>query len=285
MKNLKNISDYHTHSQLCHHAEGNLEDYIKTAIEIGLCEIGFCDHFPYEFLRDLGEIPYKEYSMSLEEIPNYLKEAKTLREKYKNQIDVKIGFEIDFMIDQEDILNDKIKGYKSRLDFIFGSVHILSGEKGKWCFDDNRFLKEYKNYGVDSVYLQYFEKLLKMIESKKFDFDVVGHFDLPKKFNKFPKNSELIYDKALKILEDIKKNDLVVEINTSGYRKDVNKQYPSWNLIKEIYNLDIPILLGSDAHHPSEVGYKFKEVLPELKKIGFNQLIRFTKRKKEYIDF
>lgn len=283
--NLKNISDYHTHNSRCNHAEGNLEDYIKAAIDIGLAEIGFCDHFPYEFLRDLGEIPIGDYAMPLEEIPNYLKEAEALRDKYKNQISVKIGFEVDFMIDQEVILIEKIKEYKDHLDFIFGSVHILSGENGKWCFDDNRFLKEYSDFGVDNVYLQYYTKLENMINSKKFDFDVVSHLDLPKKFNNFPENREIISDKVNKLLDLIKKRDLVVEINTGGYRKDVEEQYPSWDILSKIYSLDIPIVLGSDAHQPSEVAYNFKGCLTELKKIGFSQLVRFSKRKKEYIDF
>jgi len=283
--NLNNISDYHTHNFRCKHANGTLQDYLEAALKLGLGEIGFSDHFPYEFLKDLGRIPYKEYAMTLDEIPNYLKTAEDLREKYKKQIKVKIGFEIDFIVDQEDILNEILKNYLDQLDYIIGSVHILDGKDSKWCLDDKRFLEEYNYFGIDNVYLKYFQKLEKMILSNKYDFDIVAHFDLPKKFNKFPTNNDMIFEKAIKVLEFIKKKGMVVEINTSGFRKEVKEQYPSWDIIREMYNLDIPILLGSDAHLLTEVGYMFKEVLSELKKIGFNQLVRFTKRKKEDIDF
>jgi histidinol-phosphatase (PHP family) len=50
-------------------------------------------------------------------------------------------------------------------------------------------------------------------------------------------------------------------------------------------DLDIPILLGSDAHNPNEVGYKFKETTNLVKNIGYNQLAHFEKRKRTYIDF
>ena len=40
------FADYHTHTPLCRHAEGNPVDYAKRAIEIGLDEIGFSDHSP-----------------------------------------------------------------------------------------------------------------------------------------------------------------------------------------------------------------------------------------------
>jgi histidinol phosphatase-like PHP family hydrolase len=51
-----------------------------------------------------------------------------------------------------------------------------------------------------------------------------------------------------------------------------------------MYDLDIPTLLGSDAHQPKDVGYKFKETVKLLKKIGYNQLVHLRERKRSYID-
>ena len=77
---------------------------------------------------------------------------------------------------------------------------------------------------------------------------------------------------------------MTVEINTSGLRKEVKEQYPSVEIIREMYDLDIPILLGSDAHQPKEIAYKFKETTNLLKNVGYNQLSHFDKRKRSYID-
>ncbi len=51
-----------------------------------------------------------------------------------------------------------------------------------------------------------------------------------------------------------------------------------------MYELDIPILLGSDAHHPDELAYKFNELIKRIKKIGYNQLANFNKRKRAFIE-
>lgn len=279
--NLKNVSDYHTHNQLCRHAAGNLEDYVKAAIKIGLGEIGFCDHFPMYYLPE--NIPIDKYAMKMDEFPEYINEAERLKDKYNEQISVKLGIEVDYIKGQEVEISNALKKFSDKLDFVFGACHVLIGRLGAWCFDDPYFIKNYNIYGIDSIYEMYYDKLLHLVESDL--FDVVAHFDLPKKFNKFPKNLDRIFEKVIKVLKSIKRKEMVIEINTSGFRKDVKEQYPSWDIIREMYNLDIPILLGSDAHLLTEVGYMFKEVLSELKKIGFNQLVRFTKRKKEYIDF
>ena len=57
--------DYHTHTYLCNHATGTIEDYIRSAIKIGLVEIGISDHFPMELLPEHFHI----YAMTLNEFP------------------------------------------------------------------------------------------------------------------------------------------------------------------------------------------------------------------------
>jgi len=278
------MEDWHTHSSLCRHAEGSLEDYVKKAIDHDLKSIGFSDHFPYEFLKNIDNIPYQEYSMTLEEVEEYLSVAESLREKYKSQIQIKIGFELDYLINQEKALNEYLDKYISRLDYFLGSIHLLEGVKGSWCLDDERFMENYKAFGNDYVHVEYYQKMQKMLTSKEFDFDIVSHFDLPKKFNKLPTDTELIENEVDKTLELISKRELVVEVNTGGLRKDIKEQYPSEAIVSKMYELDIPILLGSDAHDPNEVGYEFKNIIKKLKNIGYAQLVSFDKRVKSFID-
>ena len=76
---------------------------------------------------------------------------------------------------------------------------------------------------------------------------------------------------------------LLVSRKTNG-RKEVKEQYPSEEIIKSIFDLDIPILLGSDAHHPSEIVFEFKKIINLLKDIGFTQLAKFDKRKRDHIN-
>jgi histidinol-phosphatase (PHP family) len=277
--------DWHTHNKLCRHAEGNIEDYIKEAITKGLDTIGISDHFPYEFYRNFERIPYQEYSMTLEEIYNYINTIEKLREKYKGKIIVRIAFEIDYILNQVDILNSNLKEIQNRLDYILGSLHVLYSDLGPWCFDDSRFLNEFDRYvSIDNIYLEYYNLQLKMIEDKNFDYDIVSHLDLPKKFGKIPENKEKIQNKVWQVLETIKRRNLVVEINTGGFRKEIGQQYPSIEIIEKMYELDIPILLGSDAHNPKEVGYRFNSMITILKEIGYSQLAHFGNRERIFID-
>ncbi len=281
------FEDWHTHNKMCHHAVGSIEDYIKKAIKLKLRTIGISDHFPYEYLENIERIPYEDYAITLPEIEKYLSTAEKLREKYKNDIIVRIGFEIDYFKNQEFKLNNYLVQIKKRLDYILGSIHILNffDGRGAWGFDDSRFREDYIYYGTDKVYLFYYDTLQKMLNSNEFDFNIVAHFDLPKKFNDILNNKEMILNEAMETLELIKKKkDIVMEINTGGLRKDCKEQYPSKEIIKEMYKLDISVLLGSDAHDPNEVAWEFKSVIKLLKEIGFNQLAHYNKRKITFIE-
>jgi len=280
------FQDWHTHNSMCHHAIGSLEDYVKKAIELDLDLIGISDHFPYDYLIGIDGVPIEDYAMILTETESYLSTIENLKEKYKEKINIKIGFEIDYIENQVERLNTHLSKMISRLDFILGSVHILFSENGPWAMDDKRFLEQYDSFGASSVFLLYYQTMQKMLNSTEFDFDIISHFDLPKKYNKSPsKNSkDLITNEISKTLDLIKKRDLTIEINTAGLRKPIKEQYPSKEILKKTYELDIPILLGSDAHDPNELAYEFKKMVKLLKKIGYNKLASFSQRKRSFID-
>ena len=280
---------WHTHNKLCKHAVGSIEDYIKVAIKFNLNVIGISDHFPYEFLASeiptLDQIPYEEYAMPLYDLDSYMLQLEKLRKKYIDQIQVRFAFEIDYFKHQDFMLNKYLRKYIAKLDYILGSVHVLFGKAGTFAFDDGRFLNKYKEYSVnDEIYIEYYNSLQDMIQSPTFELDIVTHFDLPKKFDRRAVDKEMVMEKAVETLELVKKHDLIIEINTSGLRKEVKEQYPSKDIIQKMYELDIPILLGSDAHQPNDVAYKFKETTKMLKSIGYNQLAHFKQRKRSFIE-
>ena len=282
--------DWHTHNSLCRHAVGSIEDYIRKAIQLNLNVIGVSDHFPYEYLSSeipsLKDIPYEGYAMPTNNLESYILQLDELKEKYMNQIHIRTAFEIDFFKHQDHILNKYLKGYLNKLDYILGSVHVLFGKAGVFAFDDGRFLNKYKEYdGNDEIYMEYYDSLQVMINSPTFELDIVTHFDLPKKFDKRIEDKDMIMGKVNETLELVKKHDLTIEINTSGLRKKVKEQYPHIDIIKKIFELGIPILLGSDAHKPEDVAYEFKNIAKMLKNIGFNQFAHFEKRKRSFVNF
>jgi histidinol-phosphatase (PHP family) len=283
------LEDWHTHNELCRHALGTCESYVKKAIEKKLTTIGLSDHFPYNYLASIlpsiNQIPYQEYAMQIDEVNSYLISLENLREKYCSQINIRMAFEIDFFKNQETRLNKYLKPFMPKLDYIIGSVHVLFSKLGIFAFDDRRFIEKYNFFNsIDDIYNLYLETLREMIQSNDFECDIIGHFDLPKKFNKFPENKDKVMKKVRDVLNLIKKRDLTIEINTSGLRRDVSEQYPSKDIIKEMYERGIPILLGSDAHHPDELAYEFIKIRELVKKIGYTHFAHFDKRKRIFVE-
>jgi len=253
--------DLHNHTPLCKHAKGEAEEFIKKAIEKGIKIYGFADHAPMEF-------DYK-YRMSFDEMENYEKEIKTLKEKYKDKIEILLGYEVDFtpMVDKR-VLERKV-------DYLIGSVHFLDN----WGFDNPEFIKEWDKRDVDDVYKEYFSKIEEMANSKF--FNIVGHIDLVKVFGHKPKTD--IKDLAKTAIKAIKNANMAVEINTAGLRKPVKEAYPSDELLDMILNENIDITLSSDAHSPEQVGYKINETIDKLKNLGVNELVYFKNKEKHKI--
>ena len=48
---------------------------------------------------------------------------------------------------------------------------------------------------------------------------------------------------------------------------------------------DIPLIISSDAHKPSEVGMNFEKAAKLAYEIGYNKTVRFNKRQRKEIPF
>ncbi|MHA1847366.1 MAG: histidinol-phosphatase, partial [Promethearchaeota archaeon] len=214
--------DHHVHTFRCHHATGHEEDYVKVAIQKGLPFIGFNDHFPMRYLPKT--IPVEKYAMELNEFPDYITELKRLRKKYDGKIDIKISTEVDFHAPSIDTIKEWLNPFLDDFDYIYGSVHVVDD----WAVDDHVFSEKWEEYDNNKVYEIYYENNIKMVKTGI--FNVVGHMDLPKKYNHFP--SKNIDPLISKFLDEVKKADAVVELNTAGLRKPVKEMYPSEHILK-----------------------------------------------------
>ena len=79
-------SDYHLHTDFSSDAKSSMEDMIKRAVELKSKDICFTDHYDYDnpYIDPNSLIDYNEYT----------KVYKILKEKYAEQIQVKLGIEI-----------------------------------------------------------------------------------------------------------------------------------------------------------------------------------------------
>ena len=85
----------HTHTFRCGHAEGKDEEYVLCAIKNGYKTLGFSDHIPLKF-EDGTESSFRVKMASVE---NYFSSLNALKEKYKDEIEIHIGFETEYYED------------------------------------------------------------------------------------------------------------------------------------------------------------------------------------------
>ncbi len=253
--------DLHNHTTLCNHAEGSIEEYIQKAIELGIEVYGFSEHAPMKNFED-------GYRLILDKKNFYEKTILDLQKKYKNQIQITLGYEVDYM--SGDYILETIKN--ADVDYLIGSVHYLD----KWGFDNPEFIGSYKNKNIDTIWEEYFEAVKAM--AKTGYFNIVGHLDLIKIFKFLPKKD--IKSIALESLKQIKKSNMVIEINCSGFRKPIGEQYPSRELLELAFELNIPITFGSDAHSVEHIGFKYEEAKQLALEIGYTSCIYFEKKEK-----
>lgn len=255
--------DYHVHTPLCHHAEGEPREYVQHAINQGLQEIGFSDHNPMPTQFD-------DWRMAPEDFSTYIAMIDSVRQEFPH-FPIRLGMECDFIPGYENHIRDLAA--RVPFDYLIGSVHYIQPD---WDVDNPKKLSQWSKYPTEQVWAMYFEAYARAADSKLFDF--LAHPDLVKKFGFLPKgNLKRFYSAALDAIAD---NKIAIEINTAGLRKDVKEMYPSREFLKEAFSRDIPILINSDAHQPSEVGMDFDQAFALAAEVGYRTLCRFEKRQR-----
>lgn len=116
-------TNYHTHTTRCHHATGSDEEFVLSAIKGGYQELGFSDHTPWKYRTNY----VSDIRMTPEELPEYIESLRSLREKYKSQISIKIGLECEYFPDYLHWLKEVIKEY--HLDYIIFGNHFFNTDE------------------------------------------------------------------------------------------------------------------------------------------------------------
>ena len=253
--------DYHMHTTLCKHATGSPADYKASALKLGIPELCFTDHCPEPSGYDA------KHRMTVEEVPVYHKLMDSLRES--SPPDCLRGFEADYFPGCEAFLTSFLPNQP--LDLVLGSVHYIKD----WGFDNPDYLKTWESVDIKGVWKEYFNLIKGLVGTHL--FDVIGHFDLPKKFGHRLRDKDMT-ELVQPVLDVIAKSKMGIEINTSGWRRDVREAYPSPLILSLACEREIPLSFGSDAHAPNEVGYEFAQAVSLARETGYRDSLRFRNR-------
>lgn len=264
--------DFHTHHERCGHASGKLEEYVLQAIDKGMDILGLSDHMPLIHVDPDQYLP--EMAMAMEELPRYVEECYRLKEKYRDQIQIRVGIEADYIEGYEETIERLLSRYE--WDYVIGSVHFL----GTWDVTDYRQVDGWKTRDADQVYVQYYEAVQKA--AKTSFYDIIGHVDVIKRFGFLPTADPAELERET--LRVIKQSNVAIELNASGLRMPASEMFPSERMLAYAYELQIPVTLGSDAHKPEDVGKNLDKGQEMLRNIGFEQVAVFEGRNRSMVN-
>lgn len=271
------LTNLHTHTVYCD-GKCKTEEMIQSAINSNFQSIGISTHGPVPFVTD--------WNIQVPNIEKYIDEVNMLKEKYKDEIDIFLGMELDYIPGIG--FSEHIQSLIKRLDYYIGSVHYLGkfSNGQMWTVDYNMEelligIQEGFSGNVRNAIEAYYSLIAEMAE--KYQPPVIGHIDLIKKNNK----NNLLFDEkedwykvaVERCLDVIKNTSSIIEINTGGMARGyTTEQYPSNLILKMIKEKNIKVIINSDAHTADGIHFKFNEMYNLLKELRIKNTSYLTKK-------
>jgi len=258
------LTSYHNHTNWSDGAS-TVAEMIEAARDAGLAEFGISDH--YALTPGNARL---SWALAPESLDAYVGQIQQARASSQGMI-IRLGLEVDYFPETIEETRKRLAAHP--FDYLIGSVHFADSfpidfEARGWegLPQDDR----------DRVWRNYWKLLREAAQSGL--FDIIGHFDLPKKFN-FHSSVDLTAD-ALLALDAMAEADLAIEINTSGWDRPAAEAYPALFYLQEACRRKIPLVISSDAHAAGEVCRHFDRALKFAAEAGYNEVVRFENRRR-----
>ena len=217
----------HTHTYRCHHATDTERQYIEKSIKNGIRHIGFSDHTPFREPNG-REQPHR---VSMMDAPLYFESLRSLREEFQDDIQIHIGFEMEFYpVYFEQMLDVAVSLGTEYL--ILGQHYIRYGEENQ--------IASVKPTEREEDLADYVDTILQAMQTGVFTY--VAHPDI---LNYTGDNT--IYEKHMRRLcQASTEYHLPLEINFLGIRE--KRCYPTERFWKIAGEEGCEVVFGCDAH-------------------------------------
>ena len=265
------LVDGHTHTELCPHGSGEAtEKMVQRAIQLGIKRYCMTEHAPLppEFHAQYSgsEAGVNEASIRRDQVDEYLTLAHRLQAQYADQIDIRVGFEVDFLPDHVAWTKHFLETYGPQTDESILSVHFMRGAGERfWCVDlsTDDFQAGFGQWldAPQRVFAQYYRTVLASVQADLGTYapQRIGHMSLVRKYQDFfgltaplDQDNLALVDQTLAL---IKAQGRQLDLNLAGlYKPFCNDFYPGDQILKRAQKLDIPLVYGSDAHDILSVG-------------------------------
>ena len=254
---MNTLQNLHTHSRFCDGAD-TPEEMIQSALAQNLGAIGFSGH---------AYAPFSPYCAGKPDLTDsYKAEIRRLQEKYRAQLPVFLGLEVEMLAAVD------IQDY----DYLLGAVHYLKEGDTYIGFDrdaDTVAQIIHRHFGGNGMaYAKAYYKTLANLPDYG-DFDIVAHFDIITKHCQthdfFDTDSKEYLHAAFEAIEALAGKIPYFEVNTGaiarGYR---TTPYPHAPIIKELFRRGFGAVITSDCHDRRQLTCHFDQAAQLLQDCG-----------------
>ena len=253
-------TNFHTHTTFAD-GKNTAEEMILSAIAMGGEAVGFSEH-GYTAIDH-------SWCMMPDVTKEYIKEIRSLSQKYSDKIKVFCGIEADYYTVFD----------RSEFDYVIGSVHYV--EKDGFYIPMDKSAKDTRNgadkyYGGDNTALakDYFALVSDIV--RKTNADIIGHFDVIYKFNEkdpyFDESGHTLSRLATDAIDALLPYKKPFEINTGAISRGYKTlPYPSLQLIDYIGAKGGSVIMSSDSHNKDTVYFALDDAYELLVSRGFSK--------------
>jgi histidinol-phosphatase (PHP family) len=269
-------TNYHTHTTFCD-GKDSPEKMVQAAIKKNFDILGFSSHAMYPHEND--------WHLRLDQYGEYAETLAALKAKYRNQIEILTGYEVDFLPPL--CVPDRKTFAALGAEYIIGSVHYITNKTdakfpADFLIADGRteevvqgLKKVFGGDGKKAVQT-YFAAEREML--KHGGFDIAGHLDVIRKRNgvlHFFDETEEWYKRELEATaEAAAASGVIVEINTGGIaRGAMNDAYPSPDFLLALKKHDVPVMINSDAHRAEHLDSGFELAKKHAINAGYRETV------------
>ena len=248
-------ANFHTHTTWCD-GRNTPEEVVLAALGKDFTDIGFSSHvsFPEVTPFVLGPALASDYAA----------EIRALQAKYAGRIAVHLGAEADYI--PGTTTPERARYASLGLEYLIGSIHNVVADDGARVPVDHtpellaEGLRDHFGGDVERYVRAYFRQQREMVT--RFDFDVVGHLDLVRKFNAkhpyFDENAAWYREELVKTADAVAASGKVAEVNTGAISRGwLDDAYPSKPFRDLLRARGVRFVLSADAHAADAIDCAF----------------------------
>lgn len=253
-------ANFHTHTSFCDGKDTPAE-MCGRALELGFEALGFTGHSFTHF---------DPCGMDERAAAAYRAEIARLRAQYAGRMEIYCGIE-------QDCFSGAVP---PEYDYAIGSVHYICRHGEYLCVDwsAERTAENVRKYGGDAYAFAEDYFALAGSVTERTGADIVGHFDLIRKFDErgemfdetHPRWRRAVADALDRLCAAGRRP--VFEINTGamarGYR---SAPYPSVRILRGIRARGCPVMISSDCHDRTKLDFGYAEAAALAREAGFTR--------------